>query len=478
MGGNIIGRVNEQKLLKELCDDNSPRLIAIYGRRRVGKTFLVKEFFNNTFCFSFTGSYNTAAKIQLELFRQELEQHQYAIPKSFKSWFEAFSELRKYLESVSDKKKIVFLDELPWMDTPRSSFLAAFSYFWNTYGSTCTGLKLIICGSATSWMLNKIIGDKGGLYGRCSRTIYIPPFNLNEVEQMLHQKGIQWSRYQIVESYMIFGGIPYYLDMLDKSLPFQQNIDTLFFAEHAPLQTEYGFLFRSLFREAELYYRIVECLASRLQGMTQEQLGEALSVQSGGRLTKTLQDLISCDFIRSYNMHGRKSKSTLYQLTDLFTLFSLRFVVKKDQHDEHVWSNLNTYIHDQWSGYAFEMVCLHHVPQIKRALGIAGVHTEVYSWSFKSHTDADGYQWKGTQIDLLLERADKVIDICEIKYSTQPYVITKDYDEHLRERCQTFRVLTKTRKALRFVFITTYGLHPNMYAHSIPNSITMEELFT
>ena len=297
----IIGREYEQHLLKDICDEKESRLIAVYGRRRVGKTYLVRQFFQDKFDFFFTGSFETPMKVQLALFGGALSEYSGTTRPAPKSWFEAFDQLKTYLSGLKKKRLTVFLDELPWMETPKSNFLKAFSYFWNTWASRRDGMKLIVCGSATSWMLDKIIGDKGGLYGRSSRSIYIAPFNLHEVEQFLsRRKGIVWNRYQILEAYMILGGIPYYLDMLDKGLPFDKNIDNLFFRDGAPLTTEYNFLFRSLFKSSMVYQQVVEALAKKSKGLTLKEIKESLQSDDSGTLSEVLDNLCKCDFIRKY----------------------------------------------------------------------------------------------------------------------------------------------------------------------------------
>ena len=474
----IIGRDYEQHILRNICEEEEARLIAVYGRRRVGKTYLVKYFFDEKFDFFFTGSFETPMKLQLQLFRAALTQYSGRKWPAAKNWFDAFAQLKEYLQVLSKKRIVVFLDELPWLDTPKSNFLAAFTYFWNTWGSTCDGLKLIVCGSATSWMLDKIIGDKGGLYGRSSRSIYIAPFNLSEVERFLKlRKGIVWNRYQILELYMILGGIPYYLDMLEKGLPFSQNIDNLFFRHGAPLRTEYDFLFRSLFKSATMYRQVVEVLALKNKGLTLKEIKEEVSMGDSGGLSEVLDNLCKCDFIRKYSAYGKKEKGSIYQLTDLFSLYFLKFIGKQTGQDEHYWSNMKESARNAWAGYAFEQVCLHHISQIRQVLGIQGVLTNVCSWSSPKQTDTDGTEWPGVQIDLLLCRGDHVIDICEMKYCQSEYVVSGEYAEKLRRRNATFAYLTKTKDALHTVLVTTYGLKDNLHAGCIYTTITMDGLF-
>lgn len=476
---NIIGRNYEQSIIKKLYDSDKAEFVAIYGRRRVGKTYLVKRFFNERFDFYFTGLYETPKQVQLSMFATEIEKKTGQPIPAPKNWFDAFNLLRTYLSSLRKKKIVVFLDELPWMDTPKSHFIQALGYFWNSWASTQDGIKLFVCGSSTTWMLSKIIGDKGGLYGRVTRQIHLMPFRLNETEEFLVKiKGIRWNRYQIMEAYMILGGIPYYLDMLEKGQPFAKSIDDLFFREGAPLRTEFAFLYRSLFKDSMQYRQVVEILAEKTKGMTREELIKALKTKSGGRLTTILDELCSCDFLRKYGAIGKSDKDALYQLTDPFTLFYLRYVGTSAHQDEQFWQNNHGLpAQNAWKGYAFEQICMLHLRQIKRKLSILGVLSNAYSWSCKTFTDSDSTEWEGGQIDLLIDRNDEVISICEMKYSKTPYVITEDYKHKLLSREATFRHVTRTRKALQHVFVTTYGVKQNEWADIVHSEVTIDDLF-
>lgn len=468
----IVGREAERKLLQRYQESEKSELVALYGRRRVGKTYLIRCTFRDEFDFSFTGMYETSKTLQLRRFAKQL-----GVDETPKDWFEAFDLLRDHLIALKKKTVTVFLDELPWMDTRNSHFLEAFSMFWNTWPMGTSLLKLYVCGSSTSWMLNKFIGDKGGLYGRTSRTIYLRPFTLRETGQYLTSvKNFTLTHRQILDIYMIMGGIPYYLDMLDPELSVNRNIDELFFASNAPLRAEYKFLFRSLFSNSDRYRKVVEILSQKLKGMTRKEILETLK-SDGGSLSKVLEDLSACDFIRSYSAIGKKNKSCIYQLTDLFCLFHIRFVTHEREQDEHYWTNLPEGMKNAWSGYAFEQVCLHHIPQIKNKLGISGVFSNVFSWNSGPFTDDDGTKWNGGQIDLLIDRRDDVINICEIKYSSEQYVITKDYEHHMMDRISLFRHCTHTRKSLVNTFITTYGVKKNIHSTSIQKEVTMDDLF-
>lgn len=474
----IIGRLKEQSLIKEYIISNKAELIAVYGRRRVGKTFLIRRYFNDSFDFYFTGTFNSPKSTQLRLFQAELQRYSGVKRNKPADWFEAFEQLRDYLSKVKKDRIIVLLDELPWMDTPRSNFIQAFSYFWNSWGCTADNLKLFVCGSATTWMLSKLIGDKGGLHGRVNRQLYLRPFNLEETEKFLKFKGINWTRYQIAQVYMTMGGIPYYLDMLEPSMTVNENIDNLFFGEGAVLHTEYEYIFRSLFKDSKIYRSVVEILAKKSIGMTREDIIGHLDTDSGGKLTEALDNLCKCDFLRTYKSFGKKTRQQLYQLVDLYSLFYLKFVQHDNGQDEHFWSNMmDVPARTSWEGYAFEQLCLHHIPQIKQKLRIGGVLSNVCSWQCKAFVDNDGTHHKGTQIDLLIDRRDNIIDVCEMKFSHDNYTITSAYDDKLRNRLSTFKSLTATRKGLQTVLVTTYGLTNNKYSGDIHDVIILDDLF-
>lgn len=475
----LIGRKNEQKQVFECLESDKSELVAVYGRRRVGKTYLINQCFNEEFDFWFTGIYEATKVQHLAQFKSVLNERSGKKSKKPQDWFEAFELLKEYLLSLNKEKVVVFIDEIPWLDTPKGNFLSAFSYFWNMWPSNKTLLKLYVCGSATTWMINKFIGDKGGLYGRISCSIYLAPFNLGETEEFLHRiKHIEMNRHQILELYMIMGGIPYYLDMLRKDLPLSKNIDNLFFKENAILKTEYEFLFRSLFNNSVTYRRVVEALSVKKKGLTREEIKEATKIKDGGTLSEVLANLCRCDFVREYNAIGKRQRDSLFQLTDLFTLFYLNFVEKGSSQDENFWSNY-AFSGDKnaWAGYSFEQVCFHHIKQIKAKLGIAGVLSNIYSWQSKGFVSSDGARWQGGQIDLLIDRKDEIINICEIKYSSDEYVITDDYEERVRKRASLFKTVTNTQKAIQHTFITTYGIKRNKYAGFVQSEVIMDDLF-
>lgn len=475
MSHKIIGRKKEIEQLNSILNSDKSELVAVYGRRRIGKTYLVKEFFNGKFDFYATGIFEGSQEDELRAFCDML--YSLGIPgkdyPSIKSWMDAFIALRDYLKGLNKERIVVFLDELPWFDVPSGQFLRAFEWFWNSWGSTQDNLKVIVCGSATTWMTDKFISGKGGLYNRTTERIYLAPFNLQESESLLQSNGINWDRSIILDAYMVFGGVPFYLNMLKKGLSLDANIDEMYFREGAPLKKEYEFLFRSLFKESEYYLRIVDSISKKNMGITRKEIVGSAKVSANGTLTTALNNLISCDFIRKYNSFGKKERDALYQLTDLSILFYKRFVEKYNGKDEHHWSNIiDNPSRRAWTGIAFEQVCLLHVPQIKQALGISGVQTEVGSWRYPG----DEYT-PGAQIDMLIVRRDKVINLCEMKYSSYEYEITSKYNKELRERCSIFRSVTKTRHALHITMITPWGLKMNANSGIITRTIDLEDLF-
>ncbi len=475
---NLIGRTEEIALLEEYYNSNKSELVAVYGRRRVGKTFLICETLEDRFDFEYTGKLKVAANVQIAEFQKELNRRTKNKTGEAKDWFEAFDQLKEYLLGLKKDRAVVFLDELPWMDTAKSNFLAALSAFWNGWRSKKPLLKLYACGSATTWMVDRFIGDKGGLYGRVSRPIYLAPFSLLETEQYLNDiKKMKYGRKLVLDTYMIFGGIPYYLDMLNNKKSLSENVDTIFFSNNAPLKTEFDFLFRSLFKDSTNYRRVIEYLSTKMTGLSRADISDNCRI-SGGELTKILGNLTACDFIRSYMAPGKKQRDKVYQLTDMFSLFYLRFVGRGSGTDEHYWTNLGkTGKKNAWLGYAFEQVCLNHIPQIKAKLGISGILSNSYAWNRKAFTDSDGIEWAGGQIDLVIDRNDDVINICEMKYSSDEYTITPKYAKDVKNRMAMFRASEKTRKDLRCTFVSTYGIKRNPNSDIVAYEVVLDDLF-
>ena len=468
----LIGRTSEKEAFKAYLKSDNAEFIAVYGRRRVGKTFLVREIFKNKFDFYVTGLAHTGLQMQLRNFNVSLQKYGNMPYPQATTWFDSFEQLRHLLEFSTNKgKKVVFVDELPWMDTHKSDFITAFEHFWNGWASSRSDILLIVCGSATSWMINKLIKNHGGLHNRVSRRMLVEPFTLGECEAYYKEYGMVMSRYQMVEAYMIFGGIPYYLSLMNKGLSLAQNVDMLCFKQNGVLADEFSNLYNSLFRRSENHVKIVDALSKKNKGLTREEIVHITKLPNGGGLSGTLEELEQCGIIRKYNAFGKKHRSNLFQLVDFYTLFYLNFIRGNPYIDEHYWLNLiETGKHRAWSDYSFEQVCMMHIKQIRHKLGISGVLAYASSW--KSTDNAPG-----AQIDLLIDRNDQVINLCEMKYATAEFVIDKKYDENLRNKKDAFMRETKTRKAVHLTMVTTYGIKPNEYAGMVQSEVGMDDLF-
>lgn len=469
----IIGRLKEQAELKRYFDSGDPEFIAVTGRRRVGKTFLIREMFSKDTVFYFSGMLgkNATKAFQLRQFDAAIVEYGGENRPYSKDWADAFAKLRRLLKKQHKSRQVVFIDELPWLDTQKSDFLPSLDYFWNTFASARPDIMLIVCGSAASWMIKNLFENKGGLHNRVTGRVRLAPFTLAESEAFFAEKGFAMNRYHIAEINMVFGGIPYYLNMLDKSLSPSQNVDRLIFAENAPLRNEFNEVYRSLFRTADRHMTIVEALAKTKNGMTRNDMIKMGKTPGGGNLTKALLELEQCGFIEKYYDFTKKKKDAYYRLTDPFTLFWLKFAKDNQSKDEYYWTNL---IDDgsrrAWSGNAFELLCLRHLLQIKQRLGISGVSTEAFSWHSRSASP-------GAQVDLLISRKDGVINLCEMKYSLSPVTLTAKDDKDLQYKRTAFIAETGVRKAVHITMITTYGLSGKGYKASVQSEVTLDDLY-
>ena len=469
---NIIGRIEEIQRLSDYVDSDKAEFLVVYGRRRVGKTFLIKQFFKEKFTFYFSGAENASKQQQLFNFSVALNKYSGMEFPPVDSWQKAFVQLENYLQGVKTRgRKVIFIDELPWLDNAKSGFLSAFEYFWNTYASSKKEIFLVACGSATSWIINKIIRNRGGLHNRVTRQIRLQPFTLNETEQFLKSKKIILSRFQIAECYMIMGGIPYYLEQLEKQYGLEQNVDNLFFKKTGILRDEFSKMYSSLFKSPEKHTQIIEILAQKRKGLLREEIVKFSKIPDGGGLTAILEELELCGFISINNNFSTVKNNRLYQLTDFFSLFYIHFVKDKKITDKNFWTNaINTPLHNAWSGFSFELLCQSHLEQIRRKLGISGVITSASSWRSRNEDD-------GVQIDLIIDRNDNVINVCEIKFSRKEFVITKDYDKNLRNKVWTFAEETHTKKAVHTTMLTTYGVKHNEYRSNIQSEVMLDDLF-
>lgn len=476
----LIGRQSEIRELNERYNSDHAELVVVYGRRRVGKTFLVRETFKERITFYHTGlsPYDQKSKIgkreQLEHFYHSLLSYGMQESACPKDWMQAFYMLESLLTSLDDgSPQLVFIDELPWMDTPGAKFLTAFEAFWNGWASARDNIKCVVCGSATSWMADNIINNHGGLYGRQTCDIKLSPFSLGECEEFFYSKGMEMTRYDIAEIYMAVGGIPYYLDKFKKGYSVAQNIDMLFFSVNAPLKKELERLFASLFCNPELYIKTIRKLNTRHYGFSRNEIGKYLGMTSGAGLTKLLSTLEASDFITCYRPLDASRGERLYRLTDSFCIYFLHFVDKGKNNDANYWQhNQNMAAINSWRGIAFENLSMAHINQIKKSLGISGIATTESTLSLRGDETN-----KGTQIDLVIERKDRVVNLCEIKFYNCQFEIDKDYELVLRNRINLLQTRLKKRDTIHLTLITTFGVKFNKYSGIVQQNITLDDLF-
>lgn len=472
----VIGRTAQKQELKEALASNKPEMIALVGRRRVGKTYLVSQIYKDHIDFEITGLQYGNKREQLENFMLRMGKHfpNYELNAIPKSWLKAFDCLTQALESLNkDKKLVIFLDELPWLATRKSGFLTGLSYFWNSW-AVKQHITVVVCGSAASWMIKKIINDRGGLHNRVTRLLYLYPFTLAETEAYCQDRNIRLSRYQILQLYMVMGGIPMYLDQIKPGLSAIQNIQKICFAPTGYLRNEFDRLFASLFNDYEKHISIIRALATKRKGLTRLELIKATKLTNSGKFTDILYELETSGFITTYGGYGKKIKESLHRLTDAYSLFYLTFLepLGKNTHlDFTKMSDLPLW--KTWSGYTFENICLIHINQIRNALSIAGITSSVSSFIARPKEGLPG-----TQIDLLIDRSDQSINVCEIKFSTENYLLTKKDVENIKTKKQVFQYHTKTKKHLFTTIITTMGIVENSHKlNTVDQMVILDDLF-
>lgn len=481
----IVGREKEVKILDGVWKSKDAEFIAVYGRRRVGKTHLIREYF------SAKGIYLEASGAKDKPLKKQLENFMKAMSQTFfkgvllhtpQSWDEAFDILTKELKNVpKSQKAIIFLDELPWMATKKSGMLQSLDYYWNLHWSKISNLILIACGSAASWILEKLIYAKGGLHKRITRKILLEPYNLKETQEFLKSLSVKLNQKQILDIYMAIGGIPYYLKAVDKGLSAAQNIDAICFQKNGLLYNEFSNLFEALFEQADINLTIIREIVKHGNEISREDLIHATGIKSGGTLNKRLQELEASNFIQSFLPYGRKKRDHFYRVVDEFSLFHLKWIepiltsgVRIDE--QGYWQNMvNTPGVITWAGYAFENVCLKHTYQIRRALRMEKIACKAGRWHY---LPKKGLHEQGAQIDLLFDREDGIITICEIKYSNKSFVIDKEYGKQLIRKIEVFEQKIKNSKQIFLAMITTMGTKPNLWSKElVQNEVTLTDLF-
>ncbi|RYE26979.1 MAG: AAA family ATPase [Sphingobacteriaceae bacterium] len=473
---SIIGRIAERELLDKILNSGEPELVAVYGRRRVGKTFLIRRIYSKQISFEFSGIHHETLAHQLESFATALTISSSSLPLARPaSWIQAFQMLITYLTpQIKKQRKVIFFDEFPWINTPKSGFLRAFENFWNTWASRQENLVVVICGSAAAWMIQKVINNRGGLHNRVSRRIRLLPFTVGESEAYLKARKINLDQYQILQLYMVMGGIPQYLKEIQPGESSIQAIDRVCFSKDGLLRDEFRNLYNSLFDNAGSHMDVVKALAKKGKGLTRKEIIETCKLTSGGGITQLLEELTESGFITPYIPFDKAVKDSIYKLTDEYSNFYMKFLENLKPGGTGSWIKFaGGSSWRSWSGTAFEGICMKHATQLKRALGIEMVYTETSVWRSKlEHGET------GAQIDLLIDRQDKCINVCELKFSIGDFEISKSYALELENKLKVFRKQTGTRKTLFLTMVTTYGVkNSTSYAGLVQSEITMDALF-
>lgn len=469
----LVGREEEMRTLGEAFQSGRPEFIAVYGRRRVGKTFLVRNAFGGRFAFQHAGLSQGGKDDQLEAFAESMHRS-FGIPTpTFRTWISAFGALTDELQTRPGRK-VVFIDELPWMDTPNARFMPALEHFWNGWASGRDDIVFVVCGSASSWIVRKVIDNYGGLHNRLTHRIRLAPFTLGECRKFAQTKGLAMTDRQIVELYMAFGGVPFYWDLARRGESPAQAVDRLCFSENGELHGEFGRLYASLFRRPEPYVMAVRALARRNAGLSRDELRCAVGAPDNGAFTEILANLEACGFVRKYRFPGKVERDALWQLVDPFTLFHLRFLENGSRNGRGSWlSGAQTHARSAWGGLAFEEVCLSHVPQIKAALGISGVEASVYAARVPPGPDGE----PGAQIDLAIDRADGIVNLCEMKYSEQPFAVSESYRRTILDKVAAWHRAFGARKAVHVTFVTAAGVRPGGGADVVQSEVRLGDLF-
>lgn len=477
MQKQLVGRQPEQQILLEALDSGEAEMVAVFGRRRVGKTFLVKQTYRDRIVFELTGLQNASNAAQLKNFSQQLAERigsPVGAPMP-KDWLEAFFMLSRFVKTKLDEeqKMVVFFDEVPWLAGQKSGFIMGLGWFWNSFAVN-ENLVVVICGSAASWMIQKIVNDRGGLHNRITERIFLKPFTLDETDAYLRSRNIVLDRYSIVQIYMALGGIPHYLKEIVGSKSVAQNINDLCFSANGLLRDEFSRLYPALFARAENHVAVVRALADSRQGLSRGDIARAAKISEGGTFTRVLEELEQSNFITSYYPFAKKKKDMLFRLTDEFSLFYLRFMEKNRDSGDDAWLQLSqSQTAKIWAGYAYENLCLRHLPQVKKALGISGVYAAASTF-LQRGTDEE----KGAQIDLVLDRADRVVNLFEIKFHDRELSLSETDARALRQQMWTFAAATKTRKRLMLVMITAFGLKHNQHSLGLVEKVlSLEDLF-
>lgn len=474
------------KMLNDFFKSKRSEFLAIYGRRRVGKTFLIKNYFIQQKCIflPITGIQNGSFLDQRTACCQQISNIFFnginiTIPDS---WLQIFEIINNAINSTSKKKIVVlFFDEFPWLATAKSRLLQALEYYWNQFWSNDKRVKLIICGSLASWIIKNIINNTGGLYNRVTYRLALQPFDLYETECFLKNNGVQLTDQQITSIYMVTGGIPLYLEQIKKGLSANQNIDRVCFSSNGLLTNEIEELFKSLFSNSDIFIKLTREIAKHRYGITKSDLSKILDISQSGRLVERLKELEDAGFIMAFLPYQHREKGMYFRVIDEYTLFYFRWIepnlrsIRRLVKPKGFWlekAQGNAY--KSWCGYAFESICYKHINLIMRKLNLKPSALP-FTWRY---APKKGDNTNGAQVDLLFDREDDAITLCEIKYTDSPFMVDKEYAQKLRKRIAIFKKKTRTKKQLFLALISANGLTKSMYLEDmVSGMVKLEDLF-
>jgi AAA+ ATPase superfamily predicted ATPase len=480
----VIGREEELNTISRLYESERSEFLAIYGRRRVGKSFLIEEALGEKISFMAVGIYQKIDPDNLEKvesYRQKQLSHfynsliEYGLSKAGNpaptSWMEALELLKKLLQRKRARRKVIFIDELPWLAGPQSAeLLEELGHFWNSWARKRKDIFLIVCGSATSWMVDNVMRDYGGLYGRITESIFLKPFTLEECERYWAKRGLHLSRYEIALTYMVIGGVPYYMDSIRPDRTMADNINAIYFDKDKARQ-EFKDVYTGLYSSSEIYIHVIRELGKRFYGMTRDELLKAIGKKGGGSFSDILENLIDSGIIRSYTLYGSPRKQTVYQLVDFFTLFYLRFVENSDFTSWRSVQRSKPFY--TWAGNTFELLVLEHMPQLANALRIKEYATP-FSWRGVTPDNV------GVQIDLIIPAtAERAEYICEMKFSEGKYTLSGDDVEEIGRQISAVRnsKIHKLSHSIYVALVTSFGATESMHKIHVNDIVTLDSLF-
>jgi AAA+ ATPase superfamily predicted ATPase len=405
----FIGRKVEIAQLTALIDLPRPSIAVIYGRRRVGKSELIRHVTQGKNVLSFEGLEGQPKHKQIKNFLFQLSAQSNIREKNISDWPDALILLRTLTQ---DGQWIIILDEFQWMANYQNELVSVIKMIWEKYLSQNPDLTLILCGSIASFMKSKVL-KSSALYGRTDYELNLHELNLSEISEFFPGKGSD----EVIDTAMLVGGIPKYLELISEYPSLYDALEPLAFSQDGFFKTEYDRLFASHFGKKPIFMKIIQTLATNPYGLTTGKLAKEMQVASGGTLCHQLDDLESAGFLHSIIPFDKPEGSKLrkYILMDAYVRFyhsiirgSMKETTPPNTQFHAIMSSPR---YAAWAGMAFEFLCMRHHKEISRILGFHGIPYTAGPFFQRKTLDTPG-----VQIDLLFERSDKILVLCEMKY--------------------------------------------------------------